>query len=307
LLRQWSVTIVCVLVCAVSQAAPGRIDGSLPVVYLTFDDGPSRDGVTEQILDVLDRFEAKATFFVTGPRARANPEKIALISSAGHAIGNHTHSHSVLTTLVDEKVAEEFSTTSHHVLSAGGPAMSCFRAPFGATNPRVNNVARQMGLQSVSWTIDTRDWDTYTDREHIAVQLEDSRHGSVVLMHDGPNFRWRTLEVFTQWMEDVGHLYSFEVVPECVKPAEEMYASIQSLPEAELLPLAPVPPGQSEEPPLSKNKTVPAARKVSKPAPVTQVVVKPPQATTIPQLLAKLRNYKIDLQPEVLAHSLIKN
>ena len=71
-----------------------------PVVYLTFDDGPSADDVTDRILAVLDRHDAKATFFVTGGRVHANPEKVIRILAAGHGLGNHTHSHGNLTCLL---------------------------------------------------------------------------------------------------------------------------------------------------------------------------------------------------------------
>ena len=105
-----------------------------PIVYLTFDDGPSGDNVTEHILDVLAEHNAKATFFVTGSRVRANPEKIARIIYDGHVLGNHTLNHSHLTTLSDQQIAEEFIMTSEYVFDAGGPGLNCFRAPFGATD-----------------------------------------------------------------------------------------------------------------------------------------------------------------------------
>ncbi len=264
MLKKWSLALLCLVFCTLSQA---QVQYKKPVVYLTFDDGPSRDEVTELILDVLARHNAKATFFVTGARARANPEKIRQILEGGHALGNHTHSHGRLTSLFDHQVVQELVDTNAYVLAAGGPMMNCFRAPFGATNERVNNLALRLGLRKVGWTIDTRDWDTFVDPQQIAVQLEDSQNQSIVLMHDGPKSRWRTLEVFTQWMEDTGHTYSFEALPDCSQPVTETYASID----------------------------LPAARH------------RPVVAQSIPQLLAKLRAYEISLLPEVVAQSGIKS
>ncbi len=240
--------------------------GHKPIVYLTFDDGPSADNVTDHILEVLAEHDAKATFFVTGTRVRANPEKIANIIYAGHALGNHTLSHAKLTALEDHQIAEEFSKTNHYVFDAGGPRLNCFRAPFGATNGRVNNIAKRMGMRTVGWTIDTRDWDEFADPEYMAVQLEDSYHKSVVLLHDGPAARWRTLAVFSRWMQDVGHLYDFKALPDCVQPFKESFASL----ETKLPPKAAMSDGSEQ---------------------------------TIAKLLKKLRSYTFQLAPEVVAQN----
>jgi len=248
-----------------------------PIVYLTFDDGPSGDGVTDELLDVLARHNARATFFVTGSRVRANPEKIPLIYQAGHALGNHTVSHARLTSLFDHQIAAELSATNLYVMEAGGPPMNCFRAPFGAVNQKVVSIADSMGMARVGWTIDTRDWDPYADIRDIAAQLERARHKSVVLMHDGPRSRWRSLKLFTRWIEDFGHLYSFEPLPECARPSPLVTLSV----------LAKNDPQQALKPAAS-----PAIQSVVEPivatvaAPVTQPVtasITQPTTTSVTQ------------------------
>ena len=233
-----------------------------PVVYLTFDDGPSADDVTDRILAVLDRHDAKATFFVTGGRVHANPEKVIRILAAGHGLGNHTHSHGNLTLMADQQVSNEFNITNVYVRNAGGPRLSCFRAPFGVTNARVESVAGRIGLQSVGWTIDTRDWDPFMDKDYLAMQLDSSRHESVVLMHDGPNLRWRTLQVFSNWMDDNEDRYQFRALPECMQPLPAAFASLEL-----------------DLPVYTREKV----------------------AETIPELIEKIRNYDITLEPEVVA------
>jgi len=264
LIKKVFLALSCAIFCTVAQGETEQ-SGDKPVVYLTFDDGPSSDDVTDRVLAVLERYDAKATFFVTGERARARPEKIAKIASAGHGLGNHTHSHGILTLADDQKIVDELYVTDVYVRAAGVPELSCFRAPFGVTNARVDSIAESMGLQSVGWTIDTRDWDPYSDEDYLARQLEDSRHESVVLMHDGPSLRWRTLQVFSNWMEESAHLYQFEALPECVQPAPAVFADLD----------APLPAYTREE--------------------VEKV------AETIPELIAKLRNYEITLDAEVVA------
>ena len=268
MLKSFALVLFCTFFCTALQA---DIQRKKPVVYLTFDDGPSSDPVTDQILRVLKRHNAKATFFVTGLRAQANPEKIRQIIDAGHALGNHTLSHGRLTNLFDHQVASELGATNSHVLDAGAPPMSCFRPPFGSYNKSVVEIASRMGLHRVGWSIDTRDWDRNVTSEEIEIQLEDVQNDSVVLMHDGPRARWRSLDVFTRWMDDMGHLYSFEVVPECALPND---APMQ-------LALAP---------PVISGSTKPQDPEM-----------------TIPALLKKLRAYKIELRPEVVARSDVSN
>ena len=277
MLRVFSLVLVCALFCTMAHA-DAHIDK--PVVYLTFDDGPSGDGVTEQLLDVLELHNAKATFFVTGARVLANPEKIRRTYQAGHAIGNHTVNHGRLTELFDHQIAAELSATNLYVMEAGGPAMTCFRAPFGGVNQNVINIADSMGLRSVGWTIDTRDWDPYTDMRDVALQLERARNKSVVLMHDGPQARWRTLRLFTRWIEDVGHLYSFKALPECVQPSirTSPVVTLSVLAKADPKPVTPV-----VTQPLAKPVVLPVVQPVSLPASTksitsvaTQPVVTPP-------------------------------
>ncbi len=257
-----------------------------PVIYLTFDDGPSSDKVTEHILDVLADHNATATFFVTGLRAQASPEKIQLIIDAGHVLGNHALSHSPLTSLTDQRIVEEFSITNKYVSDAGGSSMHCFRAPFGDTDPRVNGIAREMGMRPIGWNIDTRDWDPLTHQNDITVQLEDSYDNSIVLMHDGPMSRWRTLAVFSKWMEEVGDLYEFRAIPSCLKPHGPT-------------PHVPTPHADGQQPPAEVYTAVETEPQVT----LAEVKITRTEKKTIPQLLDKLRTYELDLEPEVVAQT----
>ena len=103
-----------------------------PVVYLTFDDGPSADHSTGDLLDVLAKYGVKATFFVTGQRASKEPDKISAILYGGHAIGNHSHSHIARVGETTEGIEKEFRNASEAVLAAGGPPMTCYRALNGS-------------------------------------------------------------------------------------------------------------------------------------------------------------------------------
>ncbi len=201
-------------VAGITPLSAESID-SRPVLYLTFDDGPSADRVTQDLLQVLDRYDAKATFFVTGQRTRISPDKIAAILYAGHSLGNHTDSHARLTEVSRAEIFYELNAANVAVTRAGGPPLTCFRPPFGLTDARVNSIANELGLIPVKWTIDTRDWDFTTSKGYIREKLDRSHDGSIVLMHDGPIKRGRMLHAFEEWMVDNHHRFQFRTLPQC--------------------------------------------------------------------------------------------
>ncbi len=199
----------------VPWSAGADVADTRPIVYLTFDDGPSADGVTDEILDLLAQYGAKATFFVTGQRVRHNGSKIPEIMYGGHAIGNHTYSHVNLRNTSSEEVVKELKAAGDEISRAGGPPLTCFRPPFGATDNRVNSISAELGMTPVAWSLDTRDWQPSVFSLEIFETLDRSRDGSVVLMHDGPAKRSKTLVALADWMAVAAHRYQFRALPEC--------------------------------------------------------------------------------------------
>ena len=262
-----------------SASVTGSADDR-PVVYLTFDDGPSADMVTDAVLQILAKHGATATFFVTGQRVRREPDKISEIVYAGHAIGNHTFNHAKLTRISDAEVVRELQTASEVILQAGGPPATCFRPPFGSTDSRVNRLAGQLGLVPVGWSIDTRDWEKSTTITAISDALARTSDKSIVLLHDGPTYRGKTLLALSSWMETQAHRFQFRALPECSSGAQ-----LLQLAEVEQTVSSPV-VAKYEEPrkyePVKQKEIAPVAR--------------PPQ--TIPQLLRKIRSYRFVLHDD---------
>ena len=102
------------------------------VVYLTFDDGPSR--YTQQVLDILNRYEAKATFFVLGANVVDNPSLVRAAARDGMSIQNHTWDHPDLTTRSNDEIRSQIRRTDNAIRDAGGGNSTCVRPPYGATN-----------------------------------------------------------------------------------------------------------------------------------------------------------------------------
>ncbi len=201
--------------------ASGHAAGK-PVVYLTFDDGPSHDDVTDRILETLQYHDIKATFFVLGSRVRMAPHKLQAIVDGGHAVGNHSHSHRALVKLSNSEIRKEIRATADAVRSVTGVEMHCYRPPFGSFNGRVTSIATAEGLAEMLWTVDTLDWQQNQDRQTIRTSLRDARNGSIVLLHDGPVNRESTWEALSTWLAEAVHQYEFAVPAACEPPKARM-------------------------------------------------------------------------------------
>ncbi len=149
------------------------------VLYLTFDDGPSRH--TSDLLKALRRHKAEATFFVAGGPADTHRSLIRRMHRDGHAIGNHTWSHPRLTQVSTKRVRKELRTTK----AAVGPVMAdCMRPPYGLIDQRVARASIAEGFQPVLWTAHIDDWVAHSFAWTVHRLQKDTRPGAVILMHD---------------------------------------------------------------------------------------------------------------------------
>jgi len=159
-----------------------KIDPSKPMVALTFDDGPSI--YTPPILDVLEQYGGAVTFYVTGNRVERNRDIVIRAYEMGCEIANHTWSHKMLTKLSEESIRRELLNTIKTVESVtGSPALS-MRPPYGMVNQRVKNIAAELDLPIVFWSVDPSDWRTKnadTTYDHVMENIKDK---DIVLMHD---------------------------------------------------------------------------------------------------------------------------
>ena len=151
-------------------------------IALTFDDGP---GIyTDKLLSYLQSYKAKATFFMIGPSAQRHPSIVKRVFDNGHQIGNHTWSHPSLPGLSPEQVQNEISSTNNILQGITGVKPTTLRPPYGATNAAVQRVASNLGMSSILWSVDTRDW---ADRNSAVVcnrAVSNVRSGSIILLHD---------------------------------------------------------------------------------------------------------------------------
>ena len=154
-----------------------------PLVALTFDDGPSE--YTEMILDILEYYNVRATFCVLGNRIHHRPETLVRTLELGSEIVGHSWNHSNFANLNNSGIQSQISRASTAIEEATGQAPPpIFRAPYGITNNRAVNVARDMGYSILNWSVDPKDWynrDAQAIYENIMNRVAD---GSIVLLHD---------------------------------------------------------------------------------------------------------------------------
>jgi len=188
-----------------------------PVVYLTFDSGPGPR--TTEYLDVLDQWDAKATFFVIGRNAQASPQMLREIVRRGHAVGNHTWTHRDLTELPPLEAQTELHVTNRFVAETVGLDVRCWRPPFGENSDGLKAGAAKVGLSNNSWIesgrwdVDTVDWKF--GYEFVLARLQTIQAGDVVLMHGGMNPDYEDLAALMTWFEANGERYRFESLPGC--------------------------------------------------------------------------------------------
>ena len=169
---------------------PVTPDDEGAVLYLTFDDGP-HPVHTPQVLDVLARHGARATFFVLGSLAEAHPDIIQRIAAEGHTIANHTWNHEVLAGLPRSAFDDTISRTQAVL---GALATPCLRPPYASIDAFTQEWAASHGLDLMMWTVDPGDWRRPPASEIADHIVERARAGAVVLLHDGGGDRSRTVQ-----------------------------------------------------------------------------------------------------------------
>ena len=161
--------------------APAPTTGN-KVIALTFDDGPGP--YTAHLLDVLDQYGAKATFFLIGSKVSSQANVVRSIHARGHQLGNHSWSHPELPKLPVDQIAGEIDRTNDAIKQATGVTPAIMRPPYGAVNGVVLEQLRLRGMSSILWSVDTRDWADRNSDIVCSRAVAGARPGAVILMHD---------------------------------------------------------------------------------------------------------------------------
>ncbi|HEL2205255.1 TPA: polysaccharide deacetylase family protein [Streptococcus suis] len=170
-------------------------------VALTFDDGPNPN-TTPVVLDLLKKYNAKATFFVVGKAVAGNEAILRRMVAEGHVIANHTWNHPNLVTISGEQVQREIQDTQAAITEATGIVPTMVRPPYGSVNQAVIN---QMGLPSIYWSVDSKDWKSRNPQAILKEIKEQTCPGSIILMHDIHQSTVDSLESVLQYLTGEGY------------------------------------------------------------------------------------------------------
>ena len=165
-----------------APAAPPAANSGGKVIALTFDDGPGP--YTAHLLDILDQYGAKATFFLIGSKVSGQASVVRSIQARGHQLGNHSWSHPELPKLPVDQIAGEIDRTNDAIKQATGIKPTILRPPYGAVNGVVLEQLRARGMSSILWSVDTRDWADRNSDIVCSRAVAGAHPGAVILMHD---------------------------------------------------------------------------------------------------------------------------
>ena len=204
-----------------SMAQPSSITASapkreLPVYFVDRDDGKiaiSFDAAwggdkTEQILDILDEYDVKTTFFLVDIWTERFPELVKEIVARGHEIGNHSTTHAEMSKQGHDEIVHELKVMSDHVEALTGVRPTLFRPPYGDYDDEVVLTARNEGYEVIQWSVDSLDWKNKGVQDLVSRSTRKVKSGDIILFHNDSQYIVEALPQILQHYRDQG----FQVV-----------------------------------------------------------------------------------------------
>ena len=188
-------------------------------IAITFDDGP-HPRETDKILDILEKYDAKATFFVVGKHVNWYTSSVIRASKLGHEIGNHTYSHPDMNKISVDRAIEEILKTQNIIESITGKKPELFRAPGGIFSDELITNIEELECKPIlwSWRQDTKDWCHVSVKSIVNGVVNNLQNGDIILFHDF-NVKGsptpQALELLLPKLKNLG--YSFVTVSELLE------------------------------------------------------------------------------------------
>jgi peptidoglycan-N-acetylglucosamine deacetylase len=193
------------------------------LIALTLDDGPNPLKYrTPALLDTLRNLGVKATFFVVGARAEANPDLIRRMDAEGHELANHSYTHPNLTFLTPENVRRELCRTSVVVRDIIGKRPRFYRPPGGNFNGAIADAASALGMHGAYWTVDGFKFEhaPYRPEDVTRYVLKKVKPGSILLLHNAPENTILALPQIVKTLQAQG--YEFVTMSELVHRSQAL-------------------------------------------------------------------------------------
>lgn len=153
------------------------------VVSLSFDAAWGNED-TQQLIDILARYNIKVTFFVVGEWVDKYPESVKALSDAGHEIMNHSSDHAHFNSLSSEEIVADITSCNEKIAAITGKTPTLFRPPYGEYDDHVISAVRGMGMEPIQWDVDSLDWKEISANEITQRVTSKVQPGSIVLFHN---------------------------------------------------------------------------------------------------------------------------
>lgn len=164
---------------------------------------------TSFILDTLDKYNIKSTFFLVGFWVDKYPDDVKEIAKRGHDVGNHSTTHPNMSQLSKEKMIEELSITGKKIEELTGVKPTLFRPPFGDYNDLLIRTCREEGYYTIQWDVDSLDWKELGAQSVIDRVTRNVKNGSIVLFHNNAKYIRDYLPLVIERLQEAG----YEIVP----------------------------------------------------------------------------------------------
>jgi len=167
------------------------------------------DEFTEEILNILDEYDVKTTFFLVDFWVTKYPEMVKMIDERGHEIGNHSTSHPYMSKLNADQITQELKKTEEDIQKITGKRTILFRPPYGDYNDTLISTCRDNGYYVIQWDVDSLDWKELGVQQVVDRVTRNVKNGSIVLFHNNAKYVTQYLPIVLQKLKAQG----YEIVP----------------------------------------------------------------------------------------------
>lgn len=164
---------------------------------------------TKTLIDILAKYNVKATFFVVGEWVDKYPDEVKALSDAGHEIQNHSNTHPYMTSLSREKMMEEINSCNQKIEKITGKKPTLIRVPYGDYNNTVIETVKEMNMYTIQWDVDSLDWKNLSAADITKRVTEKTKSGSILLFHNAAKNTPEALPTILETLQGKG----YEFVP----------------------------------------------------------------------------------------------
>nr|WP_284703667.1 polysaccharide deacetylase family sporulation protein PdaB [Clostridium swellfunianum] len=189
------------------------VDTKEKKIALTFDISWGED-TTAKILDILDKYNVKATFFLVGGWIDNNGELVKEMAKRGHELGNHTNKHPNMSNISKERLIEEIMLCDSKIMKLTGQGTKLFRCPEGSYNDTVLDTVQSLGRYTIQWDVDSIDWKEHGPSIEYNRVMKKTKPGSILLFHNTAKYTPETLPQLIDKLQQDG--YSFVKVSDLI-------------------------------------------------------------------------------------------